>query len=268
MAQLIEIRKLTFGPVYATATIQLDPSAPLYTSDDIDGTARVYNLLPDIIDHVCIGDAGDTFRDAMGDTELAHLMEHVTVELMARTGIGSQVSCGRTWSPDMDRRIFDIQVICSDDVLCAGALSSAAWILQWAYTGGKTTRPNIDAIVQGLKSLVEAAEKKDAAGGGKQADDEVRLMEQTSSRTTRSVETAAFQPPSAPAVEGADGDRPGASEAADDEGAQATQAMPATRPEAPVAKAEEAAVQTGTTEGNEVSSHQDEGSPDIDQHQV
>ena len=157
MPQMIDVRKVTVGPRYLTARVRIAEGAPLYTDEDVDGTALVYELMPEIADHVCLGDAGETFRDAIPSTEVAHLLEHVTVELVARTGLAGAVSCGQTSAPaDTDERTFDIQLDCPDDVLVVAALSSAAWILQWAYAGGGEPKPGIEPIVEGIVAMVES----------------------------------------------------------------------------------------------------------------
>ena len=154
MAQVIDIKRVEVGPKYLTARVSIDASAPLMTSEDLEGTTRVYRLLPRIIDHVCLGDHGETFKDVMGDTELAHLLEHVTVEILAQTDIAGDVTYGRTYAVEGDPRTFDVEFPCADDALVIGALSSAAWILQWAYTGGGEPEPDVAATVRGLVSLI------------------------------------------------------------------------------------------------------------------
>ena len=159
MAQLIDIRRVAVAPKHFTARVTIANGGPLMTDEDLVGTTHVYNLLPQIVDHACLGDSGETFRDVMGSTEVAHLLEHVTIELMARTGLGGDVSCGRTWEVTGEPRTYDVQLACPDDVLVASALSSAAWILQWAYSGGADPKPDIEAIVSGIRELVENAEQ-------------------------------------------------------------------------------------------------------------
>ena len=154
MAQLFDFKKVTIGPRALVAAVELVPSAPLLTSEDPKATELVLELLPDLRDHVCLGDVAPTFGEVAPDTELAHLLEHVTVELLARTDIAGDVSCGQT--TQVDERIYEITLSCPDDVLVVGALSSAAWILQWAFSGGGEPRPDVDAIVGGLVSLVES----------------------------------------------------------------------------------------------------------------
>ena len=160
MAQLINIIRVVVDPEYLTATVQLSPDAPLMTSEDLEGTTRVYNLMPTIIDHACVGDAGETFKDCMGHTELAHLLEHVTVELLARTNMVDTIVAGRTWRELAYDRTFSIQLDCVDDVLVAGALSSAVWIITWAFTGGAGPVPDVEATVSGLAQLVQGLPKQ------------------------------------------------------------------------------------------------------------
>lgn len=181
MAQLIDITKVAVAPQHFTARVTIANGGPLTTDQDLVGTTHVYNLLPDIIEHACLGDRGATFKDVMGATEVAHLLEHVAIELMARTGIAGDISCGRTWEVTGQPRAFDVQLACPDDVLVASALSSAAWILQWAYSGARDPRPDVDAIVAGIRSLVadadalaakreaEKAEQGEAADGSAEA---------------------------------------------------------------------------------------------------
>ena len=190
MGQIIEIQKLTVGPRYLTARIHIEEEAPLFTNEDLEGTTRVYNLMPQICEHACFGDTGKTFKDALPATEIAHLFEHVSVELIARTGLGGAVSAGRTIPiTSVDTRTFDVSLDCPDDALVAGALSSAAWILQWAYTGGGNPEPGIDAIVEGLVGMVaslddvSADEHNDApapAQEGTSVPDQAAAMDETS----------------------------------------------------------------------------------------
>lgn len=156
MAQLIDIVRVVVDTEYLTATVRISEDAPLMTSEDLEGTTRVYNLLPSIINHACAGDEGSIFKDCMGDTELAHLLEHVTVELIARTNLSDSIIAGRTWRELAYDRTYSIQLDCVDDVLVAGALSSAAWIVSWAFSGGAGPVPNVDATVDGLAQLVQS----------------------------------------------------------------------------------------------------------------
>lgn len=162
MAQLFDIKKVTVGPKNLEAIVELAANAPVMTSEDLEGTTRVWKVMPELRDHVCLGDESGTFGDVMGDTELAHLLEHVTVELLARTDVAGDIACGQT--SEVGERTYKIVLKCIDDVLVVGALSSAAWIMQWAFSGGGEPVPDVDAIARGLVELVgslPAVEEKD-----------------------------------------------------------------------------------------------------------
>ncbi len=202
MAQLIEIKRVAVAPQHFTARVTIAPGGPITTDQDLVGTTHVYNLLPDIIDHACLGDEGETFKDAMGATELAHLLEHVTIELICRTGLAGDISCGRTWEVTGEDRTYDVQLSCPDDVLVASAISSAAWILEWAYSGAEDPAPDVDAIVAGIKSLVENAdafavepaleEESEASDEPEAAEDDAPAAEdEASSEVEDSVVTSA-----------------------------------------------------------------------------
>ena len=125
---LFDIQNVTVGPRNLTARVRLANGAPVRTAEDIEGTNRVYQLMPQIADHACVSPQGDVFRDVLGDTELAHLLEHVTVELMARLGV-EDVSAGNTAQTDEER--------------------------VWDYSGGAGPEPDVDHTVAGLRELVD-----------------------------------------------------------------------------------------------------------------
>ncbi|WP_306792777.1 hypothetical protein [Collinsella ureilytica] len=154
MSELFNIMKITIGAQKLTARVLVNPGMPLRTSEDIEATARAYYLAPSIADHACLGDTGEHFKDCMADTELAHLLEHMSVEVMRQTGLVDDVVAGRTRAVPADERLFDIELSCPDDVLAIGSLSSAAFMLQWAFANGEAPAPDFEGTVKALKGLV------------------------------------------------------------------------------------------------------------------
>ena len=154
MATLFNILKITIGPDKLTARVLVNPGMPLSTSEDVEATARVYYLAPAIADHLCLGDAGSKFQDCMGNTEVAHLLEHITVEIMNETGLAGDISCGRTRGVESDERLFDVELSCPDDALTVGALSSATFMMDWAFLHADQTPPDFPGTVAALRSLV------------------------------------------------------------------------------------------------------------------
>lgn len=152
--QPISITKVEIDSQYFTAHIRIGEETPLFTCDDLEATTRIYDIMPHIIEHACVGDASDTFKDVMGNTELAHLLEHVCVELLSQTDIAGDVPAGKTFiSPSVDRG-YVLQFTCSDDALVAAAFASAVWIMNWAFSGAAGSTPNCDAIVQAIVAMV------------------------------------------------------------------------------------------------------------------
>lgn len=154
MAGLFNILKVTVSEDKICAHVLVNPGMPLMTSDDIEATARVYYLVPAIAKHLCLGDSGREFQDCMGQTELCHLLEHVSVELMNETGLAGNISCGRTRVSEHDERVFEIELSCPDDALAIGALSSATFMMDWAYLHADQPAPDVDGTVAGLRNLV------------------------------------------------------------------------------------------------------------------
>lgn len=172
MAQLFNILKISVGKESLRARVLVNPGMPLRTSENIEATARVYYLAPAIAKHMCLGDTGSEFQECMGDTELAHLLEHVAVEIMNETGLAGQISCGRTRPVMSDERLFDVELSCPDDALTVGSLSSAAFMMDWAFLHPESPAPDFSGTVSALRKLVlslRGEEEGDFAGDGRDA---------------------------------------------------------------------------------------------------
>ena len=165
MAGLFNILKVTVSEDKICAHVLVNPGMPLMTSEDIEATARVYYLVPAIAKHLCLGDSGREFQDCMNET-----------------GLAGSISCGRTRVSEHDERVFEVELSCPDDALAIGALSSATFMMDWAYLHADQPAPDVEGTVAGLRNLVlgmrAEAEGKDpheavaAANGEDAAEDE------------------------------------------------------------------------------------------------
>lgn len=213
MAGLFNILKVTVSEDKICAHVLVNPGMPLMTSEDIEATARVYYLVPAIAKHLCLGDSGREFQDCMGQTELCHLLEHVTVELMNETGLAGSISCGRTRVSEHDERVFEVELSCPDDALAIGALSSATFMMDWAYLHADQPAPDVDGTVAGLRNLVlgmrAEAEGKDpheavAAANAEGEAGDATEGEAPAEAAAESVDEAPAEPAVEPAVEPAE----------------------------------------------------------------
>lgn len=207
MAGLFNILKVTVSEDKICAHVLVNPGMPLMTSEDIEATARVYYLVPAIAKHLCLGDSGREFQDCMGQTELCHLLEHVTVELMNETGLAGSISCGRTRVSEHDERVFEVELSCPDDALAIGALSSATFMMDWAYLHADQPAPDVDGTVAGLRNLVlgmrAEAEGKDpheavAAANGEDVAEDAPEGDAPADADADSVVDAAAEPAAEP----------------------------------------------------------------------
>lgn len=207
MAGLFNILKVTVSEDKICAHVLVNPGMPLMTSEDIEATARVYYLVPAIAKHLCLGDSGREFQDCMGQTELCHLLEHVTVELMNETGLAGSISCGRTRVSEHDERVFEIELSCPDDALAIGALSSATFMMDWAYLHADQPAPDVEGTVAGLRNLVlgmrAEAEGKDpheavAAANGEDVAEDAPEGDAPADADVDSVVDAAAEPAAEP----------------------------------------------------------------------
>lgn len=207
MAGLFNILKVTVSEDKICAHVLVNPGMPLMTSEDIEATARVYYLVPAIAKHLCLGDSGREFQDCMGQTELCHLLEHVTVELMNETGLAGSISCGRTRVSEHDERVFEVELSCPDDALAIGALSSATFMMDWAYLHADQPAPDVEGTVAGLRNLVlgmrAEAEGKDpheavAAANGEDAAEDAAEGDAPADADVDSVVDAAAEPAAEP----------------------------------------------------------------------
>ena len=154
MSELFNIEKIAVGAEKLTARIAVNEGLPIMTSEDIEATARVYYLAPQIAHHLCLGDEGPEFQDCMHDTEVTHLLEHLSVEIMRETGLAGDVSCGRTRRAPGEDRTFEVELSCPDDALTIGALSSATFMMDWAFLHGGAPAPDFPGTVAALRNLV------------------------------------------------------------------------------------------------------------------
>lgn len=155
MSQLFAIKKVCIDSEKLSAHVFLSKEAPYKTSEAAEGTQKIVELFPQIKDHACIGDKGASFGEGVPDTDLGHLLEHITLELMSKASEKEGISSGRTRDLE-DGRGFELELACPDDVLCAGALSSAVWILNWAYSNEERPRPDVEGIISGLHELLRS----------------------------------------------------------------------------------------------------------------
>jgi hypothetical protein len=133
----VRIASVTVGPESVEAVVTFDRAEPLRTSSFPELPERALRLLPGLRGHRCDNGAGMTFPQEMADTEIAHLLEHVAVELMALSGSPTKLAGHTEWDFRSDGRgVFHVVLDYDDDLVAVGALKDAAGIVAWLTAAG------------------------------------------------------------------------------------------------------------------------------------
>ena len=140
------------SPGVLEALLVFDEGEPLRTSE-VPGLARAaLDALPGLKGHVCCNDVGLGFCEELEDTELAHLVEHATLEIMAMAGSPETLRGSTSWDFAADGRgVFRVEVAWDDDLVALGALSCASALVR-ALARGEMV-PDVKAEALRLRGL-------------------------------------------------------------------------------------------------------------------
>lgn len=144
--QVLRIEHIEVGEARLEARVKvLDPDR-MRTSAVPDLAERALSLLPGLARHRCENDTGKRFLVEMLDTEVAHLLEHVTVELMALSGSPRSLHADTAWDFARDGHgVFRVCIAFDDDLAAIAALREAVTIVEWLMTPQSARTPTSDA---------------------------------------------------------------------------------------------------------------------------
>ena len=149
----MRIREVRVAPDAVEATVAVEPGEPLRTSDVPDAVPRILRLLPGLRGHYCDNDAGRSFPDELADTELAHLLEHASLEVMAMAGSPAGLAGSTSWDFARDGRgVFRVRLAYDDDLVAVGALKVAAAALAWCVDP-EGAAPDVEGEARRLRGL-------------------------------------------------------------------------------------------------------------------
>lgn len=106
-------------------------------------------LLPGLARHRCDCGSAHGIEAEFADTETAHALEHVTLEIMALAGSPRTLRGETAWDFARDGRgVFNVSVECDDERLAAAALEVARDVIDSICRG--TDSPDVAARVARL----------------------------------------------------------------------------------------------------------------------
>jgi hypothetical protein len=151
----VRVESVAVGPDHVEAVVVAE-STPLRTSEVEGLPERALDLLPGLARHGCRHADGRRLTDELADTEVAHLFEHVALELMALSGSPRTLVGETRWDWDRDARgTFHVTLQYDDDVACLGAMKGAAAIVRFLVDGGRA--PGVDELVSDLRAARAAS---------------------------------------------------------------------------------------------------------------
>jgi hypothetical protein len=147
----MRLESVRVGSDVVEAVVRFAPGDPLRTSDVFGFARSALEMLPGLKGHRCDNDAGATFADELNDTEIAHFVEHASLELMALAGSPDTLRGRTTWDFAADGRgVFRLTLEYDDRVAAEAALSFACEIAAALSDGGQ--HPDVGAFVRRLRA--------------------------------------------------------------------------------------------------------------------
>ncbi len=139
-------------PGLLEALVVFDPGEPLRTSEIPGLPAAALASLPGLKGHRCRNGAGLGFAKELEDTELAHLIEHAALEIMAMAGSPDTLRGATAWDFGADGPgAFRVSVAWDDDLVALGSLRFACALVDALARGGQA--PDAAAEARRLRVL-------------------------------------------------------------------------------------------------------------------
>lgn len=149
---VLRIERIDVGEHELQAVVRVTDPRAMRTSAVPGLAENAMGLLPGLARHRCDNDAHKRFVDEMRDTETAHLLEHLTVEIMSLAGSPRTLPAHTEWDFSRDGRgVFRVVIAYDDDLVALGALKAAAQVVEWLF--GEGERPDVDGVAASLLAL-------------------------------------------------------------------------------------------------------------------
>jgi hypothetical protein len=148
----VELTVLSADAGVLAALVAFEPGEPLRTCEIPGLAAAAIAALPGLRGHRCDNGAGLTFADELADTEVAHLVEHAALELMAMAGCPATLRGETSWDFASDGRgVFRVRIAYTDEPVARAAAVSACALVGSLARGD--VAPDAEAEARRLRGL-------------------------------------------------------------------------------------------------------------------
>ena len=147
----IEIRRMRVrsGALDLEVGLALDT---LYV--DAGQAERILGLLPNLARHVCVnGRSGGCFGDEIVGTELAHLLEHVIIELQGKASPRARELEELSVTAPRGYALMRTTVSFANDFVALGAMNCALEIIDWSLDPDSREAPDVDGMIALLAAM-------------------------------------------------------------------------------------------------------------------
>lgn len=150
----MRVERVARGPRRLDVTVRVRPGELDRTSPEI--AARVLAALPRLASHGCRNDDGRAFEQEVANTEVAHLFEHVALELMALAGSPRTLEGETSWDAGLDGKgVYTVSLQCDDERVCRGAIRVAEKYVRHVVDGRRAL--DLDRELERLRRRRTAA---------------------------------------------------------------------------------------------------------------
>lgn len=155
---LIEIQRIRVREGALDLEVVMPVDALHVTREQAD---RVLELLPNLAHHVCVNGAGNgSFGDELVGTELAHLLEHLIIELQGKaTSQGGDLTGHTSWLEELEvtapqsYALMRTTVSFANDFVALGAMRCALEIIDWASGPDEDATPDVGGMIAFLAAM-------------------------------------------------------------------------------------------------------------------
>lgn len=145
----MRVGRVTKAPGRLLVMVRFAPGEPDRTWPAL--ADRVLGLLPGLAEHRCANDHGRPFSDEAAATEVAHLFEHVVLELLALSG-STRPTGDTVWDFGRDGRgVYEVSFACDDERVGRAAIRLGATLMHHALTGSPA--PDLERGVTRLRAM-------------------------------------------------------------------------------------------------------------------
>jgi hypothetical protein len=148
----LTIERVDVGAERLEAFVRAEPSLER-TTGIADVATRALDLLPGLVRHTCENGTAHGMVAELADTETAHLLEHVAVELMALSGSPRTLPAETAWDFARDgAHVYRVRLTYDVDLAALGALRAGLSVVDWLM-GVAAERPDAETLVAGLRRV-------------------------------------------------------------------------------------------------------------------